>query len=443
MGIDVGQELSPSLLEKSVYIGVLLKSFPQGATAIEKLIDMVLGRKRLERLTERIGTERIQERDQERDEVEQLTLMQKIAGPAGVTPPVACAVMADGGRVQRTECQPDSKTHWVEYKAGLCLELGNLTDAQDPTPPDGDPCPQVPPFLMNFEQVETLTREIGQQAAGVDEPDSAETATGTVDLDVSNIEELITLAKVEPQAKARSKRELPLSPRVKRRDVVATLGDIKEFSRLLVARVWKLGLFQAKRKAFVGDGGTWIWRLWEREFKAFGFVPILDIIHAVTYVFAAATAGRLKNAGWPVYQEWITWIWQGEVGRVIAALETRQKELGEPTEADGDTSPRTIVADTLRYLRNQQSRMNYPEYRKQGLPITSSHMESTIKELNFRIKGSEKFWGESGGEAVLQLRADTLCDSDPLKFFWQRRVTNRTGFHSSAGASRRKRNQAA
>ena len=436
MGIDVDQQLSPSMQEKLVYVGVLLKSFPQGATAIEKLLEVGLGRKRLERLTERIGAERVAERDQAREEVAQLTLMQKIQGPAGVTPPVACAVMADGGRAQQTECHPDSKTHWYEYKAGLCLELGSRTDAKDPTPPNGDPCPQIPSFLLNFEQVETLTREIGQQAVGVDESDSAETTA--VDLEISSLEDLLASAKAEPHAKTRSNRELPLSPRVKRRDVVATFGDVREFSRLLVTRAWELGLFQSQRKAFVGDGGTWIWGLWEKEFKAFGFVPILDLIHAVTYVFAAATAGRLKNAGWPVYREWITWVWQGEVARVIAALEMRQQELGEPTDADGDTSPRTIVADALRYFRNQKSRMKYPEYRKQGLPITSSHMESTIKELNFRIKGTEKFWGEPGGEAVLQMRADSLCDSDPLTSFWQRRAGTRTGFHSSAGATRRK-----
>ena len=61
--------------------------------------------------------------------------------------------------------------------------------------------------------------------------------------------------------------------------------------------------------------------------------------------------------------------------------------------------------------------MNYPEYRKQGLPIRSSHMESAIKQLNERIKGSEKFWSGRGGEAVLQLRADLLSDSQPLLAF--------------------------
>ena len=92
-----------------------------------------------------------------------------------------------------------------------------------------------------------------------------------------------------------------------------------------------------------------------------------------------------------------------------------------------------IVNAALRYLQNQQPRMNYPEYRKQGLPITSSHMESTIKELNYRIKGSEKFWASRGGESVLQLKSDTLSASDPLSQFWKVRVTTRTGFRKNAG----------
>ena len=32
-------------------------------------------------------------------------------------------------------------------------------------------------------------------------------------------------------------------------------------------------------------------------------------------------------------------------------------------------------------------------------------MESVIKQLNRRVKGTEKFWAEGGAEAVLQVRA--------------------------------------
>ena len=48
--------------------------------------------------------------------------------------------------------------------------------------------------------------------------------------------------------------------------------------------------------------------------------------------------------------------------------------------------------------------MKYDEYRRLGLPITSSHVESTVKPFNRRVKGTEKFWSEEGAEALLQLR---------------------------------------
>ena len=89
------------------------------------------------------------------------------------------------------------------------------------------------------------------------------------------------------------------------------------------------------------DGGR------HQRVEPFGFVPILDLIHAVTYVNAATTAGRPLLEGWPIYQRWTTWAWRGEIPQVIAELAARQAELGLPVETDGDTSPRCIVSDAL------------------------------------------------------------------------------------------------
>ena len=62
--------------------------------------------------------------------------------------------------------------------------------------------------------------------------------------------------------------------------------------------------------------------------------------------------------------------------------------------------------------------MNYPQYRQDGLPTTSALMESLVKEVNIRVKGTEKF-GDDGasGEAILQIRAAALCDDDRLVKF--------------------------
>ena len=71
--------------------------------------------------------------------------------------------------------------------------------------------------------------------------------------------------------------------------------------------------------------------------------------------------------------------------------------------------------------------MRYDEYRRQGLPITSSHVESTVKQFNRRVKGTEKFWSEDGAEALLQLRSDFLSETEPMEKFWADREANATG----------------
>ena len=70
--------------------------------------------------------------------------------------------------------------------------------------------------------------------------------------------------------------------------------------------------------------------------------------------------------------------------------------------------------------------MRYPDYRKQGLPITITYVESTGKQINRRMKGTEKFWSH-GVEALLTLVADHLSDTPTLAHFWRNRPQCLTG----------------
>jgi hypothetical protein len=54
-------------------------------------------------------------------------------------------------------------------------------------------------------------------------------------------------------------------------------------------------------------------------------------------------------------------------------------------------------------------------------------VESTIKQINRRVKASEKFWSNAGAEAVLQLRADYLSETLPMDRFWVERQAHATG----------------
>ena len=391
------------------YLGTVLSSFPQAQAAAETVLETVLNVKRIERLTERIGAERVAERDAAVRAWRQRPLVEKEQSPAHVKAPQLAVLMPDGGRMQLREPNPDGSTHWFEYKAGCLLEMEGQTHA-------ADPCPELPELFRQRERMAQLTRQIGRKSADLRAgPDAA--APQPVET---------------PESPAA---DFPQPPQVVSRDVVATSRNSEEFGPMLAARAWELGLFGSPRKACVGDGGGWIWTVWKNYFKPFGFVAILDFIHALTYVYAAATADRTAAAGWPVYVRWIAWVWQGEVSRVIVELARRQQELGPPSDDDGCGSPRRIVRDALTYLQNQQSRMDYPEYRRQGLPITSSHIESTNKLLNHRVKGTEKFWSRRGVEAMLQMKADTLSDTAPLEKFWRERPQRMTGCRNYAKAA--------
>ena len=71
-------------------------------------------------------------------------------------------------------------------------------------------------------------------------------------------------------------------------------------------------------------------------------------------------------------------------------------------------------------MGNNRGRMDYPRYRRLGLPVSSAGVESTIKQLNRRVKGTEKFWIGGGAEAPLQVRAAYLSEDGRAQRYWER-----------------------
>ena len=77
---------------------------------------------------------------------------------------------------------------------------------------------------------------------------------------------------------------------------------------------------------------------------------------------------------------------------MLEELRAWQTKARRSRSGYADTDPRQIVATTINYLENNQDRMKYPEYRQAGLPVTTAWMESLVKEINYRVKGTEMFW---------------------------------------------------
>jgi hypothetical protein len=189
------------------------------------------------------------------------------------------------------------------------------------------------------------------------------------------------------------------------------------------------GFYQAVFRAFLGDGQAWNWTLHKTHFA--DFVPITDFVHPLGYVYDAARV-LAPHDPWPVYLAASTACWQGRVADFLSDLRAWQVEHPvAPDEQLPDDDPRAIVQSVRTYLQNNQSRMNYPEYRRAGLPVSSAAIESLIKEINYRVKGTEKFWNRpNGAEHILQVRAAALSDDERLSTW----ILNRPGsyFHRAS-----------
>jgi len=381
-----------------VYAGSHASSFQQASKDLKEEAELDISDQRIMRATKRIGQERVEQRDAQTNAWAELSLPEQQRSPGEQVPQVACVEM-DGGRLQIRNRKPSEEERQRSKKAGFWREdkVGCLLSVTSEASEE-DPCPEIPKTLVDVARMRQISREI-KGFCVADEEESAR-------------EETVSQRR-------------PGQPEVLVRSVVATREDVHAFGNQLAAAAWQRGFAAAPRKAFVADGQDANWAVWRRHFSH--YTPILDFIHAICYVFAAAMAGRPLREGWPIYCQWAQWVWSGDVQRVIEAVRLRQQELGVPEKDESEETPRSKVADALRYLENQKSRMHYDRYRREGLPITSSHIESTIKQINRRVKGTEKFWSAGGAEALLQLAADYLSEANPLTTFWRERPSLATG----------------
>ena len=146
------------------------------------------------------------------------------------------------------------------------------------------------------------------------------------------------------------------------------------------------------------------------------------------YVYWASRAvWKEEAASWTQYESWMRGCWQGRVDEVLLELDQWQARLGESPPGEGSTAeerrdPRRVIDGVRRYLRNNRERMDYARYRREGLPITSSLVESLVGEVNARVKSKQKYWNRgSEEESILQLRAAVLSEDDRLTRFFERR----------------------
>jgi hypothetical protein len=198
---------------------------------------------------------------------------------------------------------------------------------------------------------------------------------------------------------------------------VAGLYSLDQLSQVMRRQAGQVGMNQAERWIGLTDGGNGLESFVQKSFPLTEVV-ILDFWHVSDHL------GELARTLHPQDEEkakeqkgrWCH-VLKHEGGSVLIKL------LEEMPLPERRSLLRTKHAETLAYLRNNASRMDYPTYLAKGWLIGSGSVESACKTVVAqRLKLAGMRWREPGTDSVCHLRALFKSEPSQWELFWRRSV---------------------
>ena len=213
------------------------------------------------------------------------------------------------------------------------------------------------------------------------------------------------------------------------------VGDFnqEQFKKLLKAAVDIESAAGAAEVVYLADGAPENWVVANDVHP--GATQILDWYHAIENAMKCGRAllGE-KNATALEF-------WKRGAENLLAQgqVELMVQTLMEMVEGCKEVELEALN-DLIRYVRNNQTRMDYPRYRKHGLLIGSGPIESAQRHvIQVRMKRSGQRWSQKGARQMARLRT-ALKTSGPEAFYrsihWAYRETirNRSALKKIASA---------
>jgi hypothetical protein len=202
-----------------------LGSFQTGRQSLQKLSELEIGTKHVQRLTERLGRERARERD-----AQVVAIKNKTLRPPHKQPPATVAIHIDAGKMQFREQGAGvgvHRPHWGDTKVACLQTYAWQQPAQDPQP-------HPPAAFLDPARVRKLSAQMERVR---NEPG-----------------ELSDPCAKGPLLKPRLKK----GPKIKRpqrlvRTVVATTEPVEPFGWMVAAEAARRRFYQAAAKAIVGE----------------------------------------------------------------------------------------------------------------------------------------------------------------------------------------------
>ena len=158
------------------------------------------------------------------------------------------------------------------------------------------------------------------------------------------------------------------------------------------------GIGKINRVQFIGDGATWVQKIWEHAFKECGAIRTLDFVHAAGCLHklleTLSEAGELADN----YKRFkgILKKWGGS-----SLMKNLAKKFGKEIERLAGDAARAYA-----YLQERVWMMDYRRLRKQGYYIGSGIIESACKMLvAARCKLAGMHWRHKNAAGIALLRA--------------------------------------
>jgi len=188
-------------------------------------------------------------------------------------------------------------------------------------------------------------------------------------------------------------------PIVRRGDVwyFASECSSDELESVMNMLARRRGIGRIKRVQFLGDGATWIQKIWEHAFKNCGAIRTLDFVHACSYLHTlleALSAPGERGEDFKRFKK-VLKEWGGK-----SLMKNLVKKFGRRLDAiDGD------AGKALAYLKERVWMMDYRTLRKNGFYIGSGMIESACKTLvAARCKLAGMHWRHKNAAGIALLR---------------------------------------
>jgi hypothetical protein len=203
--------------------------------------------------------------------------------------------------------------------------------------------------------------------------------------------------------------------RAKAQQYYCDIQEVDDFEALFWATGCRAKADLAQELVFLGDGAKWIWRLVETYYP--NAVQIVDWHHAEERLEKVAKEAFPKDQKRHTWLEDIrTALWWGDTAFVIQACDALAHCSEEASAA-------------LTYFRNNQHRMQYDRFRKQGYMIGSGTIESACKQIvsqHLCCAGAQ--WTVQGARLTAKARAAWLSHNDD----WETLCSMRAGLPLAA-----------